>query len=291
MRVGRIAHLAVAALAITACSSSPELTTPSSPASVVLVGAGDIADCSTNADEATAKLLDAIDGTVFTAGDNAYSNGTAVEFATCYDPTWGRHRSRTRPAPGNHDYNTAGASGYYAYFGANAGEPGMGYYSFDLGAWHVVSLNSNVDATASSAQVAWLTADLAATTKACVLAYWHHPRFSSGAHGNSTKMAAVWELLQQRNAEVVVQGHDHDYERFAPMTSSGVRDDAHGLRSFVVGTGGTDHRSFSTIQPNSEFRDAVSFGVIRFELSDGAYRWSFLTTTGTTPDSGSGSCH
>jgi hypothetical protein len=123
------------------------------------------------------------------------------------------------------------------------------------------------------------------------VAYWHHPRFSSGDHGNSTVMQTVWDVLYQSNAELVVQGHDHDYERFAPMTATGVRDDARGLRSFIVGTGGTGHRSFATIQPNSEFRDAVAFGVIKFELSDGAYRWSFLTTTGTVLDSGSGTCH
>ena len=265
---------------------------PPPPAgTMVLVGAGDIADCSTSDDEATARLLDGIAGTVFTAGDNAYDSGTATEFAQCYEPTWGRHKARTRPAPGNHDYKTSSAAPYYAYFGANAGEAGKGYYSYDLGAWHIISLNSNIAASATSAQVAWLKADLAATTKGCVLAYWHHARFSSGDHGSNTVMATVWDVLYQANAEVVVQGHDHDYERFAPMTASGERDDARGLRSFIVGTGGTGHRPFATIQPNSEFRDAVAFGVIKFELSDAAYRWTFLTTTGTVLDSGTGSCH
>jgi hypothetical protein len=273
--------------AITVTASPP----PPPAGTVVWVGAGDIADCGTSDDEATAKLLDGIAGTVFTAGDNVYSNGTTTEFAQCYEPTWGRHKARTRPAPGNHDYGTSGAAPYYAYFGANAGDAGKGYYSYDLGAWHIVSLNSNVSASATSAQVTWLKADLAANTKGCVVAYWHHPRFSSGDHGNSTVMQTVWDVLYQNNAELVVQGHDHDYERFAPMTSTGVRDDARGLRSFIVGTGGTGHRSFGTIQPNSEFRDATAFGVIKFELSDASYRWSFLTTTGTVLDSGSGTCH
>ena len=137
----------------------------------------------------------------------------------------------------------------------------------------------------------WLKADLAATTKSCVLAYWHHARFSSGDHGSSTQMSTVWDVLYQANADVVVEGHDHNYERFAPMTASGVRDDARGLRSFVVGTGGTGLRAFSTIQPNSEFRDNASFGVIKFDLSEGAYGWSFVTTKGTTLDSGSARCH
>ena len=271
--------------------TSPPPPPPPPSGTVVLVGAGDISECSNNNDEATAKVLDGIAGTVFTAGDNVYTNGTPAEFMNCYEPTWGRHKARTRPSPGNHDYGTSGASGYYAYYGANAGEAGKGYYSYDLGAWHIISLNSNVAATETSAQVTWLKADLAATNKSCVLAYWHHPRFSSGDHGNNTKMSIVWDVLYQGNAEAVVVGHDHNYERFAPMTSSGVRDDARGLRSFVVGTGGTGHRAFRTIQPNSEFRDNVAFGVIKFELSEGAYRWSLVTTTGTALDSGSASCH
>ena len=271
--------------------TSPLPAPPLPSGTVVLVGAGDISDCGNNDDEATAKVLDGIAGTVFTAGDNVYSSGTPSEFTQCYEPTWGRHKARTRPAPGNHDYNTSGGTGYYAYYGANAGEAGKGYYSYDLGAWHIISLNSNVAATETSAQVIWLKADLAATTKSCVLAYWHHPRFSSGDHGSSTKMSTVWDVLYQGNAEVVVEGHDHNYERFAPMTASGVRDDARGLRSFVVGTGGTGHRAFATIQPNSEYRDNVAFGVIKFELSEGAYRWSLVTTTGTALDSGSASCH
>ena len=150
----------------------------------VFVGAGDIANCGHSNDEATAKLLDSIPGTVFTTGDNVYPDGTAAQFADCYAPTWGRHKDRTRPAPGNHDYHTAGAAGYFNYFGAAAGDPGKGYYSYNLGAWHIISLNSEVT---SSAQEQWLRADLAANNSRCTLAYWHHPRFSSGQHGNSTR--------------------------------------------------------------------------------------------------------
>jgi hypothetical protein len=141
----------------------------------VLVGAGDIADCGATQDEATAKLLDSIDGTVFTAGDNAYSSGTAAQFRDCYEPTWGRHKARTRPAPGNHDYYTSGAAAYYSYFGDNAGLAGRGYYSYDLGAWHIVSLNSEIDASATSVQAQWLRDDLAAHASTCTLAYWHKP--------------------------------------------------------------------------------------------------------------------
>ena len=174
-------------------------TAPAADPDPVLVGAGDIADCGSGGPaesvaEATATLLDSIDGTVFTAGDNAYNAGTEAEFRDCYDHTWGRHKARTRPTAGNHEYLTPGAAPYYAYFGASAGPAGLGYYSYDLGAWHIVALNSNIDAGAASAQARWLAADLATHRTLCTLAYWHHPVFSSGDHGNDPHMQEVWRI-------------------------------------------------------------------------------------------------
>ena len=292
---GLVSGVAAGSATITATSegqsgtSAITVTPPS--ASVVLVGAGDIADCTTG--EPTAKLLDNIAGTVFTAGDNAYTNGTASEFASCYDPSWGRHKARTRPSPGNHDYGTSGATGYYNYFGALAGPAGLGYYSYDLGAWHIVSLNSNVSMSAGSAQEVWLRADLAASTKTCTIAYWHHPRFSSGSsHGSSTQSADVFQALYNAGAEIVIVGHDHEYERFAPQTPNAVADPARGLREFVVGTGGAGLYSFGTPLPNSEVRDNTSHGVLKLTLSNGSYTWQYIPVAGNSfTDSGSGTCH
>ena len=292
---GLVSGVAAGSATITATSegqsgtSAITVTAPS--ASVVLVGAGDIADCTTG--EPTAKLLDNIAGTVFTAGDNAYTNGTASEFATCYDPSWGRHKARTRPAPGNHDYGTSGATGYYNYFGALAGPAGLGYYSYDLGAWHIISLNSNVSMSAGSAQEVWLRADLAASTKTCTIAYWHHPRFSSGAsHGSSTMSAGAFQALYDAGADIVIVGHDHEYERFAPQTPGAAPDPVRGIREFVVGTGGAGLYSFATPLPNSEVRDNTSHGVLKLTLSDGSYTWQFIPVAGDSfTDSGSGTCH
>jgi hypothetical protein len=259
----------------------------------VLVGAGDIADCGSSGDDATAALLDAIPGTVFTAGDNAYGDGTPTEFARCYDPTWGRHKARTRPSPGNHDYETGSATGYYGYFGARAGPAGRGYYSYDLGAWHVVSLNSNIAMSAGSPQEQWLRADLAATTKRCVLAYWHHPRFSSSdSHGSEPETQPLWQALYDHAAEVVISGHDHTYERFAPQTPDGAADPGRGIRQFVVGTGGKSHYGFGPPLPNSEARDNTSYGVLKLTLDPGSYSWTFIPAAGDSfTDSGRGTCH
>ena len=191
------------------------LASPVSAADPVLVGAGDIATCGEKGHVVTANMLDGIAGTVYTLGDNAYPDGTAAQFRDCYDPTWGRHKDRTRPVPGNHDYNSGGGA-YYDYFGPNAGPPGRGYYSYDLGAWHVVTLNSNVAADPASEQYAWLRNDLAASQNPCTLAMWHHPVFSSGSHGNDSKMAEVYGLLDESGVELALVGHDHIYERFAP---------------------------------------------------------------------------
>jgi len=261
-------------------------------APAVLVGAGDIAGCTYDRDEATARLLDSIPGVVFTAGDNAYPNGTLAEFTLCYDPTWGRHKNRTRPSPGNHDYRTLNGAHYYSYFGPVAGDSGVGYYSYDLAGWHIISLNSNVSMAAGSAQERWLRADLAAHPTACTIAYWHHPRFSSGQHGNSTAPQPLWQALYDANADIVISGHDHTYERFAPQTPAGVLDTARGIREFVAGMGGAGFYDFPTIRANSEVRNNTANGVIKLTLRAGAYDWEFVPTAGATfRDSGTGKCH
>jgi acid phosphatase type 7 len=268
----------------------------------VFVGAGDIASCESSGDETTANLLDNIPGTVYTLGDNVYASGTTDEFANCYNPSWGRHKARTKPAVGNHEYGTAGASGYFGYFGSAAGDPSKGYYSYDLGAWHIVALNSmcekvgaceaNANGT-DSTMVNWLKADLAAHPSSCTLAYWHHPVFSSGSeHGNDPKMVPSWDALYAAGADVVLSGHDHDYERFAPQTSSGAPDPARGIREFVVGTGGRSHRAFGTIRANSEVRNSDTYGVLKLTLHPSSYDWQFVPEAGKTfSDSGSASCH
>jgi hypothetical protein len=265
---------------------------PPPPGAEVLVGAGDIAGCSASGDEATAALLDSIPGTVFTAGDNAYPDGTATNFANCYGSSWGRHKARTRPSPGNHDYHTTGASAYYSYFGANAGPAGQGYYSYDLGDWHIISLNSNISMSTGSPQEQWLREDLAANTKTCTLAYWHHPRFSSGSHGSSTAPRPLWEALYDFNADVIISGHDHNYQRFAPQTPTGVADPARGIRQFVVGSAGISHYNFSTPIANTEAYNTDTYGVLKLTLNADSYRWEFVPVAGKTyTDSGSGACH
>jgi hypothetical protein len=292
--VRRILVAAAAALALTALlrEAGPALATDA-----VLVGAGDIASCSNNNDEATAQLLDAIDGTVFTLGDNAYETGTATQFANCYDPTWGRHNSRTMPSPGNHDYYTSGAAGYYGYFGAAAGDPTKGYYSYDLGAWHIVVINSNdactiISCAAGSAQEQWLRADLAANRRTCTLAYWHHPRFSSsGVHGSQAYMQPVWQALYDYGADVVLSGHVHNYERFAKQTPAGAADPVRGIREFVAGTGGRELYGFNSPIANSEVRNSDTFGVLKLSLHASSYEWEFVPVAGGSfTDSGSETC-
>lgn len=261
----------------------------------ILVGAGDIADCTTVADDATALLLDDIPGTVFTLGDNVYRSGTAAEFRDCYTPTWGRHLERTRPALGNHDFKSPHADPYFAYFGAAAGPDGRGWYSYDLNAWHIVVLDSNCSATggcsAGSAQLAWLRADLAAHPGAHVLAYWHHPRFSSGKHGPSLDPQPFWEVLYSAGAEIILNGHDHDYERFAPQDPWGRPDVDFGIRSFVVGTGGTALRPRAMTADNSEVF-STTYGVLKLTLRGDGYDWQFVAIPGETfTDSGSGPTH
>jgi hypothetical protein len=257
----------------------------------VFVGAGDIANCSSNNDESTAKVLDNIAGTVFTLGDNVYPDGTASQFTDCYGPTWGRHKSRTKPVPGNHDYHTSGASGYYNYFGAAAGDPSKGYYSYNLGNWHIIALNSEITQSAGSTQEKWLRTDLAANPKTCTLAYWHKPRFSSGQHGNISASQALWQALYDYGADVILNGHDHTYERFAPQNPNGQADSSRGIREFVVGTGGAGLYPFPTIQPNSQVRNNTTFGVLKLTLHSTSYDWQFVPIAGQNfTDSGSANC-
>lgn len=264
----------------------------------VLVGAGDIADCTQLSGAAkTAVLLDRVAGTVFTLGDNAYPSGTAAQFADCYAPTWGRHRARTRPAVGNHDYRTPHAAPYFAYFGSAAGDPDKGYYGYDLGKWHVVVLNSDCAEVGGcqrgSQQEAWLREDLAAHPAPCIAAMWHHPRFSSGGeHGDDPTVRDLWQALTDAGAEFVLAGHEHVYERFAPQTADGKADPDRGLRSFTVGTGGRELYPWGRIRPNSEVRDNRTFGVLKLTLHPDSYDWEFVPVDGEKfTDSGSAKCH
>ena len=266
-------------------------------ADAFLAAAGDIADCDVDGDEITARLLDSLPGTVAVLGDSVYERGTHDEFARCYEPSWGRHRGRTRPAVGNHEYGTPGAAGYFDYFGAAAGDRGKGWYSYDLGSWHVVVLNSNCARVggchSGSEQERWLRADLAAHRVGCTVAYMHHPRFSSGdEHGGSPGIEPLWRALHDHGAEIVLAGHDHDYERFAPQTPGGALDPERGLRQFVVGTGGRSLRTFGPPQPNSEARGNTALGVLHLRLRDGSYGWRFVAEPGKAfADSGTDRCH
>jgi hypothetical protein len=257
----------------------------------VFVGAGDIGVCGgTLDDEATAEMLDTTAGVVFTAGDNAYVDGTEEEFDDCYESTWGRHKHRTRPTPGNHDYNTPGATAYYSYFGSVAGDSGVGYYSFDFAGWHIISLNSNVAMSAGGAEEQWLRNDLASSSALCTLAYWHHPRFSSGLHGSDPVSEPLWQALYDGHADVIIVGHDHTYERFAPQTPGGAPDPTSGIREFVAGTGGAGLYPFPTIAPNSEFRNNITHGVLKLTLAQDGYAWEFISTQGASVDAGTASC-
>ncbi len=271
------------------------VTVSTAAATATLVGAGTVASCSSSGDEATAAILDATPGTVFTLGDNVYPSGSLANYQNCYNPSWGRHKARTAPALGNHEYDTSPtAADYFSYFGAAAGDPTKGYYSYDLGAWHIVALNSDVSMSAGSAQEQWLRTDLAAHPQRCTLAYWHHPRFSSGStHGSMAQAQPLWQALYDAGAEIVLSGHEHNYERFAPQTPGGALDLARGIREFVVGTGGgAGAYPFGTPIANSEVRLTGVNGVLKLTLGDGTYAWQFIPVAGqTATDSGSGTCH
>ena len=271
------------------------------PAIVTIAAAGDISAPSLGDQKKTSDLIvDAGFDAVFVLGDNQYPAGAIADYNTYFEPTWGRVKSIIYPAPGNHEYLLGTtAPGYYSYFGARAGDSAKGYYSFDLGQWHIISLNSNdgsciaVPCAATSPQITWLKADLAANKRKCTLAFWHHPRFDSGAtHGNNTDMQAFWDALYAGDADVILNGHEHIYERFDPQAPTAAADATRGIREFIVGTGGIGFYSFTTPQPNSVVRGANTYGVLKLTLKPDSYDWEFL---GVSPvsftDSGSGTCH
>ena len=238
----------------------------------VVLAAGDIASCASTGDEATAALLDGLRGTILTLGDNAYPVGSSSDFANCYDPSWGRHRARTRPSPGNHDYGTPGAAPLLAYFGL-----ARTWYAFDLGEWRLYALDSEA---VTAEQLSWLRSDLAVAPRRCVLAYWHRPRFSDGPHGPSAAVEPLWRALAEAGADVVLAGHDHNYQRFGPID---------GMRSFVVGTGGASH--YAVARQQAEVANGDAFGVLELTLRPAGFGWRFLQVAGHTfTDSGSADC-
>jgi hypothetical protein len=255
------------------------------PEPEVLLAVGDIGSCDGRADEAVADLAASLPGTIALLGDTVYERGTADDYAHCFDPAWGPMRSRFRPTVGNHEYGTRDASGYFSYFGAAAGRLSEGWYSYELGAWHVVVLNSNcslVGCGTGSPQVRWLRADLAANPSACLLAYWHHPRWSSGRHGSTDTVDLFWSELRSAGADVVLNGHDHIYERLS----------VDGVREFVVGTGGRSLYPFERGPlPETEVRNDAAYGLLWLSLGEDSYDWQYLALGRSSfTDAGSGSC-
>jgi hypothetical protein len=286
---------------VAACSSATTPTTPvetPNPApggdsSAVLVGAGDIGLCGSQAPVQTGNLIKTIAGTVFAAGDLAYLDGSAKDFQECYDPAWGAFKSRTRPVPGNHEYTTSGASAYYNYFGGAAdGVTGQGYYAYTVGSWLVVALNSEIDVSAGSPQVAWLRSTLQAANSKCVAAIWHKPLYSSGAHGPNPYVRDLWQVLYENNAEIVINGHDHIYEHFSPQDPTGRPDPNRGIRQFTVGTGGAALTTTAGRSPNSLLVETNHYGVLKLTLSSGAYTFDFISVqSAAVLDHGTFACH
>jgi hypothetical protein len=266
------------------------LTPTSIPEEVILLAVGDIASCYNDDDELTAQLVDKIPGTVLTLGDNAYPSGSLEDYMNCYEPTWGRHKDRTKPIPGNHDYLTLDADGYFVYF--DEIEP---YYAYDLGSWRIYALNSEIDVSPRGEQLSWLRSDLAAHPSRCTLAYWHQPRWSSGSHHDSQQSyedyQALWQLFYEAGAELVLSAHEHHYERFAEMNAEG-KVTSPGLRQIVVGTGGRSLYQFGSVLPASQARNGYTYGVLKLTLRRDGYEWEFIPVAGSTfTDRGSTNCH
>jgi len=277
----------------------------------ILIGAGDIAACNSPWDEATAAIVDSVlkadsaakvEDAVFTLGDNAYPDGSERDFALCFTPSWGdsakRIISRIRPSPGNHEHETDEAAPYYKYFGDRAGSPRKGYYSYDLGEWHVVVLNSEIVVNRvfsdkeRADQEEWLREDLKGSSKKCTVAYFHHPRYSSGWHGGDTRITGLWRVLYEGGVDLVLAGHDHNYERFRPLTPLGAVDTTAGIVQLLAGTGGGALRNLrNTISPHSAFRLQGHFGVIKLTLGAEEWRSAFIDTNGTVWDPSGGKCH
>jgi acid phosphatase type 7 len=298
-RIARVVIVTTLAILIAAGCGPEKTPPPEIDGRPVVVAAGDIADCAREDDEATARLVGGIEGTVLTLGDNAYESGTSADFAECYEPTWGQFKARTMPSPGNHEYETAGASAYFEYFGRAAGDPDKGYYSYDLGRWHLVALNSNcgvgeIRCGPGSPQGRWLEEDLAANDEeACTLAYFHHPLFTSGAYRPGIeRVGLLWEILYAGGVDVVLNGHDHNYQRFAPQDPEGRADPEDGIRQFVVGTGGRSLYQISHPIANTEVYNDDTFGVLELTLHPKRYDWAFVPAKGETfSDSGVARCH
>lgn len=296
-RMIRSCAVTTAALLLVSCGGGDGPVDPTGPlpAETMLV-AGNIATCGSTNDEATATLLESLPGTVFTLGDNAFPNGSAEAYRDCYEPSWGRHKARTYAALGNHEYNLGTAAASFDYFGSRAGPRNLGYYSLDLGNWHVIVLNVSdaVSFEEGSAQDQWLQADLAANSKLCTIALWHSTRFfSSNTIGwtSNAFITKLWERLYAAGVDVVLNGQQHQYERFPPMTPTGTPDEARGIRQFNVGTGGESAQMPIAIAPHSEAL-SVAFGVLRLTLDAGTYAWEFMpVVSGQFSDSGTGTCH
>jgi len=284
------------------CSGAACVGTPVHP---IFAGAGQIASVGNDNDEVTATILDGLfpagtplcKGRVFALGDNAYENGLLQEFNDYYDPTWGRHKPRTHPIPGNHDFDQPNGQDYFTYFGAAAGVPGKGWYSFNLGQWHIVALNSVCDEVAGggcdlgSEQNDWVRADLAADNHQCEIMMWHYPLFSSGCK-NKPEVQPFWDIAYEFGVDVVLYSHVHNYERMALQNASGAPDPANGVRAFLAGTGGKSHDAWCTPEPDSEIKDGSTYGILKLTLHPGSYSWEFLPEPGETfTDSGTHNCH
>jgi hypothetical protein len=277
---------------------SPSPSRPATPPpDPVLVGAGDIARCDASDDEATAALLDRLPGIVFTLGDTAYDSASEAELRDCYGPSWGRFLDRTRfAAAGNHEYGSPGAAPFRAYFGRAAERDGTTWFGDDVGTWHVIVLDANCGQLEGgcgpdSPQLRWLREDLAASRARCTLALWHQPRFSSGLHGSDPSVAPFWDALHAAGADLVVNGHDHDYERFRPQDPDGTPDRERGITQLVVGTGGGDLRDFGPPVPNSVVRSSIAHGVLELTLRPGGWAFRFVSVDGSFSDQGTGRCH
>jgi acid phosphatase type 7 len=307
------------AVPVSAAGSSPSPTPSPTAGAPVIAAAGDIACDPANSrfnggrgvtttcrQLAVSNLL--VGGhfaAVLALGDTQYNCGSFAAFMGSYDLSWGRVKSITRPVVGNHEYLTSGggtgcdgsnanAAGYFEYFGAAAGSPTRGYYSFNVGAWHLIALNSNCGnaggCSRTSPQGQWLAADLAAHRNECTLAYWHIPLFSSGGRANA-ETRPFWQQLYAAHADVILDGHDHIYERFAPQTPAGTPDPVNGITEFTVGTGGADHTALATVAANSVVTNTTTFGVLELTLHPSSYTWHFVPAIGTFRDGGSANCH
>lgn len=279
-------------------NETKKITTPHDP---VIIAVGDIEcdfasnkqnECQQDKTYTVAKSQNP--DAVLTLGDMQYESGSLADYKKYYDSSWGKFFAKTYPVPGNHEYATSNAKGYFDYFGDRAGKRGEGYYSIDIGKWHIIALNSNCWAIGgcgkSSPQSQWLLSDLTNHPSKCTLAFWHHPLFSSGQHGNNNMMEDTFEILRTHNADLILNGHDHIYERFAAQDEKGTAS-PNGMAEFVVGTGGRNLYNYSTIKPNSVIHENTAFGVLKLTLHDVSYDWKFLPAEGNFTDTGSEKCH